>query len=128
MGFIVAFEKVADVKTLGKIYSAFRKDPKKLGLYNDVVNQAKRYKSSIDTLEAVARSVHRHGRGSLSMIEAADRNRRTAHNSFVSTLTAAARNAAHAGVDTQRMAPVIRDRSRSTDFALEVSKRFRPIK
>lgn len=127
MAFISGFDKTADVKTLGKIYSNFRKDPNHLGLYNSLVNQAKKYKGSIDRLERTSQSFYQHGRGSSQMVEAADRGRHMAHEAFMSDLTSVTRNAAKRGIDVQKMAPVLQDRSKATDFALELSRRFRPI-
>ena len=128
MRFLSGFSKIADAKTLGKIYSAFRKDPKKLNLYNGLVDQAKKYKGTIDHLERTSKSFYQHGRGSPEMVEAADQGRHLAHEAFISHLQGVTRNAAKEGVAVNKMAPVLQDRSKATDFALEISRRFRPIK
>lgn len=121
------FVKTSNVRTLGKIYSAFRSDPKRLKLYNDLVRQAKNYANTTRVLERTAHQFHQLGRGSIEAVENADRNRRLAHNSFMSHLTSVIRNAASKGVNPQPMAPYLADRHRAGEFALDIAKRFRTV-
>jgi hypothetical protein len=126
MPFLAAFEKAADVKTLGKVYSKVRSGPKGLALYNTVVRNAKRYQGTIDGVQRAATSVSQ-GRGSLDHIAAADRNRKHSHDFFMKNLRELASHGKRLGVDTKKLAPALEDRDKASDLALEISKRFRPI-
>lgn len=121
------FFKTADLKTLGKIYSAFRKDPKHMSLYNGLVRQAKVYKDKTQALERASNQFYQFGRGSAEAVESADRSRRLAHDSFMSHLTSVARNASNKGLNVNPMADFIKDRHRASELALDIAKRFRTV-
>jgi len=118
-------KEAADSSVIDRIYAQCgMKDPGMRTLYNSLIRSAKRYADTVQNLESTSKSFYQLNRGSRATVENADRDRRIAHEAFISDLRAFSRRAKEEhDIDINPLSLYLINRQLSEELGIAISKK-----